>query len=103
VPAKLDAAGTYSNFAANSGGGFTIGVTGAVIPAVYNFQNLTLNSNSSLTVIGPVVVTVNGGFSTNGPMGVAAHPEWLALRIAGGTLYQNPTIVTPAGASPRGK
>jgi hypothetical protein len=84
--------GTYGNFTANSGGGFAIGVAGAVAPAVYNFQNLTLNSNSSLTVIGPVVVTVNGGFSTNGPMGSAAHPEWLALRIAGGGLSLNGSV-----------
>jgi len=78
--------GTYGNFNANSGSGFTLGVAGATAPAAYNFQNLTLNSNSGFTVVGPVVVTIAGGFSTNSGMGSSAHPEWLNLRIAGGGL-----------------
>ena len=78
--------GTYGSFNANSGSGFTLGVAGATTPAVYNFQNLTLNSNSTFTVVGPVVVTLNGGFSTNTTMGTVAHPEWLKLRIADGGL-----------------
>lgn len=78
--------GTYGGFIANSGSGFNLGVVGATTPAVYNFQNLTLNSNSTFTVLGPVVVTLNGGFSTNTTMGASAHPEWLKLLIAGGGL-----------------
>jgi hypothetical protein len=78
--------GTYGNFTANSGSGFTLGVAGATTPAAYNFQNLTLNSNSRFTVAGPVVVTVDGGFSTNTGMGSPEHPDWLWLRIAGGGL-----------------
>lgn len=78
--------GTYGSFNANSGSGFALGIAGATTPAVYNFQNLTLNSNSSFTVVGPVVVTVDGGFSTNANMGASDHPEWLKLRIAGGGL-----------------
>ncbi|MDI1318616.1 MAG: hypothetical protein PSW75_00275 [bacterium] len=81
--------GTYGNFTANSGSGFVFGAAGANTPAVYNFQNLTLNGNSPLAVIGPVVVTINGGFSTNSDMGASAHPEWLELRIAGGGLSLN--------------
>ncbi|MDI1248189.1 MAG: Ig-like domain-containing protein [Lacunisphaera sp.] len=86
--------GTYGNFNANSGSGFVLGVAGATTPAVYHFQNLTLNSNSSFTVVGPVVVTVDGGFSTNTTMGSADHPEWLRLRIAGGglSLASNRTV-----------
>ncbi len=78
--------GTYGSFGANAGSGFALGIAGAVSPAVYNFQNLTLNSNSSFTVVGPVIVTVEGGFSTNANMGAPDHPEWLKLRIAGGGL-----------------
>lgn len=78
--------GTYDSFTANSGSGFVLGVAGATTPAVYNFQNLTLNSNSTFSVVGPVVLTLDGGFSTNSTMGEAAHPEWLRLRIAGGGL-----------------
>ncbi|MFZ5698472.1 MAG: Ig-like domain-containing protein, partial [Pseudomonadota bacterium] len=81
--------GAYGNFNANAGSGFTLGVAGATTPAVYDFQNLTLNSNSSFTVIGPVIVTVDGGFSTNADLGNADHPEWLKLRIAGGGLSIN--------------
>jgi hypothetical protein len=84
--------GTYGNFIANSGGGFALGVAGATVPAAYNFQNLTLNSNSSVQVVGPVIVVMNGGFSSNGPMGSSAHPEWLILRIAGGGLTLNGNV-----------
>lgn len=82
-------AGSYGNFNANAGSGFILGVTGATEPAVYNFQNLRLNSNSSFTVVGPVSVTLDGGFSTNANMGSSAHSEWLRLRIAAGGFSIN--------------
>ena len=78
--------GTYGSFTANSGAGFTLGVAGAVAASVYNFQNLTFNSNSSLQIVGPVVVTLNGGLSVNTTIGSGPHPEWLKLRIACGGL-----------------
>ncbi|MBI2497743.1 MAG: Ig-like domain-containing protein, partial [Opitutae bacterium] len=81
--------GTYGNFTANSGSGFVLGVAGATVPAVYNFQNLTLNGNSTFAVVGPVVVTIDEGFSTNSSMGASAHPEWFNLRIADGGLSVN--------------
>lgn len=95
--------GTYGSFTANSGSGFVLGVAGAQTPAAYNFQNLTLNSNSTFSVVGPVVLTLDGGFSTNSTMGEAAHPGWLRLRIAGGglSLSGNKTVFAhleaPAG------
>lgn len=81
--------GTYGNFTANGGSGFILGIVGATTPAIYDFQDLTLNGNSSFAVVGPVVVTVDGGFSTNTDMGSVDHPEWLQLRIAGGGLSIN--------------
>ena len=80
--------GTYGTFAAASGNGYVLGVPGATEPVVYNFQNLALNSGSHMGVVGPVVVTTDGGFSVNAgsTMGAATHPEWLNLRIAGGGL-----------------
>jgi hypothetical protein len=81
--------GTYGNFGANAGSGFTLGIAGAISPAVYNFQNLTLNSNSTFTVVGPVIVTAGAGFSTNANMGAPDHPECLKLRIAAGGLTLN--------------
>lgn len=81
--------GTYGNFISNGNSRLILGVAGSSRPSIYHFQNLTLNSNSALEVIGPVIVTLNGGFSTNSPMGSAAHPEWFTLRIAGGGLSLN--------------
>jgi autotransporter-associated beta strand protein len=95
--------GTYGSFNANNNSGFVLGVPGATEPATYHFQNLTLNSKASLQVVGPVIVVLNGGFSTNATMGAADHPEWLELRIAGGglSLASNVTVhaivVAPAG------
>ncbi len=78
--------GTYGNFNANAGSSFTLGIAGSPVRAEYNFQNLTLNSSSELRVVGPVVVTISGGFSTNATVGNATHPAWLKLRVAGGGL-----------------
>jgi len=82
-------AGTYGSFIANSGSSFVIGVAGATTPAVYNFETLTLNSNSGLQVVGPVVVTLKNQAAFNAPVGASAHPEWLKLRIANGGLNLN--------------
>src|SRR5688572_10574941 len=38
--------GTYGNFIANGGSGFTLGTAGATTPVVYNLQNLTLNGST---------------------------------------------------------
>jgi rhamnogalacturonan endolyase len=94
--------GTYGNFTANSGSSFVLGVTGATEPAVYNFQSLTLNSNTSLQVVGPVIITVNTGFSTNGNMGTLAHPEWLKLCIASGGLSVNSVTIYGSVLAPSG-
>lgn len=84
--------GSYGNFTANASSSFVLGVAGATTPAVYQFQNLTLNGNSTLQVIGPVIVTVKNGISANGGMGTATHPEWLTLRIASGGLTLNGNV-----------
>lgn len=84
--------GTYGNFTANANSGFVLGVAGATTPAVYHFQNLTLNGNSTFQVIGPVIVTVKNGVSANSGMGTATHPEWLTLRIANGGLTLNGNV-----------
>jgi hypothetical protein len=76
--------GTYGDFAANAGSGFVLGVAGSIEPATYDFQSLSLNSNSTFTLVGPVRVTVNDGLSSGANMGEPAHPEWLRLRIAAG-------------------
>ncbi len=95
--------GTYGSFTANGSSGFTLGIVGATQPTIYNFQNLTLNGNSQLQVVGPVIVTFANGVSLNGTAGSSAHPEWLTLNVASGgvTLNGNVTfdgsIVAPGG------
>jgi hypothetical protein len=95
---------SYGAFTANGGSGFVLGVAGAEEPAVYHFENLLLNGNSSLQVIGPVIVTCAGGATFNGTLGNEAHPEWLTLRFAAGGLTLNGgaalygCVVAPAGS-----
>lgn len=84
--------GTYGNFTANGGSGFTLGVAGATQPAVYHFQSLTLNGNTALHVDGPVIVTLANGLSANGQMGSSANPQWLSIRIANGGLTLNGNV-----------
>jgi RHS repeat-associated protein len=81
--------GTYGNFTANAGSGFTLGSPGATTPAVYNFQGLNLNSNSFVNVVGPVVVNVANGFSVNGIFNTSKIPGWLRLNIASGGVNLN--------------
>jgi hypothetical protein len=83
-------AGTYGTFIANGNAGFTLGVAGASVPSVYNFQGLTLNGGSKLQVVGPVIVTLAGGVTLNAGGGSPGHPEWLALRLAAGGVISRP-------------
>ncbi len=81
-------AGTYGTFNAgnNDNTGFVFGVAGAATPSVYNLQALTLNSNSRLTVVGPVILNVAGqvGVNSNAAVvGSASNQAWLQLNVAG--------------------
>src|SRR5947208_2035497 len=69
--------GTYGDFTANGGSGFTLGVVGATQPSVYNFQHLTLNGQTQFNVVGPVVITVANGFTANGTLGASSTSSWL--------------------------
>ncbi|MDB6127764.1 MAG: autotransporter-associated beta strand repeat protein, partial [Verrucomicrobia bacterium] len=95
-------AGTYGNFTAN-GGGFVLGVAGSTTPTVYSFQNITLNGNAIIDVAGPVIIKLANGVSFNGSVGTSAHPEWLTLQVANGSVTLNGnvsfygTIVAPNG------
>jgi hypothetical protein len=85
--------GAYGNFTANGNSGLVIGVAGSTVPAAYSFQALTLNGSSALQVVGPVTMSVGSGIATGSPLGNAAHPEWLHLRIAGGGLTLNGSAI----------
>jgi len=96
-------AGTYGTLAANGNSGFVLGVAGATEPAIYNLQGLTLNGNSRLEVVGPVIITLSNGVIANGAMGNQQHPDWLVLRFATGGLTLNGnaivygTVIAPSG------
>ena len=88
--------GSYGAFTANGSSSFVLGVAGAVEPAIYNLQSLTLNSSSNLQVVGPVILTLANGTTINGTAGNAAHPEWLTLNVSSGGVTLN------SGATLRG-
>lgn len=96
-------AGTYGDFTANSGSGFTLGVLGSTEAVVYAFQRLTLASNSAIKVVGPVVITVANGLAVNGTLGTSNNPDWLRLQVYGGDLTVNSgagvygNVVVPSG------
>jgi VCBS repeat-containing protein len=95
--------GTYGNFVANGGSGFTFGVAGATTPAVYNLQNFTLNGGTRVEVIGPIILTVASGFTANGLFGTTNQSDWLQLQLSSGGFTLNGgctvhgSVVAPAG------
>ena len=97
--------GTYGEFTANSGGGFTLGVRGASQPSGYNFQHLTLNGQTRLEIVGPVTITVAGAFIGNGALGSSPNPAWLTLNVSAGGFTLNGGCVvygfvnTPGGTA----
>jgi hypothetical protein len=95
--------GAYGNLTVNGNSSVILGIADATEPALYSLQNLVLNGNSTLQVVGPVILTLANGVTLNGSAGSSAHPEWLTLRIASGgaTLNGNVAfhgrIVAPSG------
>jgi hypothetical protein len=81
--------GTYGTFTANGGSGLVLGVAGGLQAVNYNLQNLNLNGNSTLKVVGPVVLTVANGFTANGTVGASNNPAWLQLQVASGGFTLN--------------
>jgi len=74
--------GTYGTFTANGGSDFVFGVAGTSTPTVYNLQNLNLNGQCRLDIVGPVILTMANGFTANGMVGTTNHSSWLQLQIA---------------------
>jgi hypothetical protein len=96
-------AGNYGAFTANGNGGFVLGVAGTNTPAVYTFDSLTLNGQSAVTIVGPVIITLRNGQALSGSIGDSAHPEWTVIAVASGSLELNSgvtvsgTVVAPSG------
>ena len=79
-------AGAYGDFAANGACGFTLGVAGAVQPAVYSFRRLSLTGQAQVRVAGPVIITLSDSLVLQNVMGSAAMPSWLTLMFSSGDL-----------------
>lgn len=96
--------GTYGQFTANGNSRLVLGSAGVTQPAVYNFQQLTVNGQAQIQIAGPVVVNLASGFSLNGSMGASAEPARLTLNISSGGLTLNGgamfygLVNAPAGA-----
>ena len=97
-------AGNYGNFTVNGAAGFTFGTAGSTQPAIYNLQNLTLNSTARIVVAGPVIVVLANGLTANGKVGISTQPTWLQVMIASGGLTLNSgctlagLVTAPSGA-----
>jgi hypothetical protein len=103
TPPTTLASGNYGTVIVNGNTTLIVGVAGATTTSIYNIQNLTLNGNGTLEVVGPVSITVNNSVMLNGHGGASAHPEWLTLLVANGGVTLNSgvtfdgSIVAPSG------
>ncbi len=93
--------GNWGNINTGSGTTLVIGNVGDTTPTVYNFQRMNVNSNSTLEVVGPVILTLDNGINlSSAVMGNVDHPEWLNLRIHSGNfaINSNATAYTDLNA-----
>ena len=81
--------GTYGTITVNGGSGLVLGVAGGIQAVNYNLQNLNLNGNATLKVVGPVILTVANGFTANGAVGASNNPAWLQIQVANGGVTLN--------------
>src|SRR5262249_3056766 len=94
--------GAYGDFSASGNNAFVLGDANAIVPSVYNLQNLSLSGNATLQVVGPVILTLANGVTINNAVGSAAHPEWLTLRIANGGLSSGKKVINASVVAPNG-
>lgn len=82
--------GTYGAITVNSSGsGLVLGVADSTTPTVYQLQQLTLNGGATVQVVGPVILRLAYGLTLNGTLGAVAHPSWVTLQIANGSVTLN--------------
>ena len=96
-------AGTYGELTSNGNNTFVLGVAGATEPAVYNLQRLTMNGNSTLQIVGPVVLRLAYGVNFNGAGVSGMVGQSFTIEIASGDLTLNgsvtlnASVVVPSG------
>jgi hypothetical protein len=81
--------GTYRNFNASGGNGFVFGVAGSTQPAVYNLKSLTLNGQSRLEILGPVIINIATGMTLDNSIVNTGNPLWLTVKVAAGNVTLN--------------
>lgn len=89
-------AGTYGELTSNGTNTFVLGVAGATEPAVYNLQRLTLNGNSTIQIVGPVVLRLAYGVNFNGSGVSGAADQSFVIEIASGDLTLNGSVALTA-------
>ena len=82
-------AGVYGQLTANGSSTLILGHAGATEPDVYHVQSLTLNGNSRVRVVGPVLLVLANGVTVGNVMGDSQHSEWLTLAVASGGVTLN--------------
>jgi hypothetical protein len=96
------AAGNYGAVLVN-GANLVLGTSGATAASVYNFGSISVGGGGQISVVGPVVLVVNGKAVINGNIGNSAVPAWLVLGIPSGTFTLSTnslvsgTVVAPNG------
>ncbi len=84
--------GNFNNLTANNGTAFVLGdPNNPDVPQYYSFNNLTLNSNSDLKIVGKVVITVGNSITINSGsvLGNSANPDWLQMQFSSGNFTAN--------------
>jgi hypothetical protein len=96
-------AGTYGDITVNGSSSIVLGTVGATTPSVYNFKSLKLNGNSSVVVLGPVIITTAGDVTMSSSLGSVLNPQWLTLKIHDGNFTLNggasasAIVIAPSG------
>jgi rhamnogalacturonan endolyase len=89
-------AGTYGELTSNGNNTFVLGVAGATEPAVYNLQRLTMNGNSTIRIVGPVVLRLANGVNFNGAGVSGSADQSFTIEIASGDLTLNGSVALTA-------
>ena len=58
---------------------------------VIRLTNFTLNSNSQLQIVSPVILVLANGTTLNASAGSSGNPSWLTVKVATGAV--TPTAV----------
>lgn len=95
--------GRYERITINGAGTITLQGGTASAPALYQIQQLDLNSGSRISVTGPVELRVKNSLNANGYIGNPSRPDWLLMTVSAGSFTLNSQsafhgrVVVPAG------